>query len=280
MSRLLCLLFSLFLFLIRVSAQDSTKVPVDTTRTDSSSLPVSRFRTIENKAFGPGEKLVFDVSYGFLHAGDAVMAVTSVETVLTRPTYRVTFDVQSTGAFSWIYTVRDHYETYLYSDGIFPWKFEQHIQEGGYRRDFSAVFDHFRGKAATTEGEFEIPAFVHDVVSAFYYARTVDFTGRRPGYKVHLQNFYKDQAYPLDVKYLGRQTIDVDAGKFDCIIVEPLLKEGGLFKSEGRIIIWLSDDERKIPVKVSTKVLIGSIDAELKEYSGVVGPIPSRHPDD
>ena len=66
------------------------------------------------------------------------------------------------------------------------------------------------------------------------------------------------------------------AGTFKTIVVEPLVKEGGLFKSEGRIVIWLSDDERKLPVRVNTKVLIGSIDVELREYSGLTGALPSR----
>ncbi len=54
------------------------------------------------------------------------------------------------------------------------------------------------------------------------------------------------------------------------------MKEGGLFKSEGQIIIWMTNDERKIPVKVSTKVVVGSIDAELREYSGINGPIKAK----
>jgi hypothetical protein len=54
------------------------------------------------------------------------------------------------------------------------------------------------------------------------------------------------------------------------------MKEGGLFKSEGRIIIWLTNDDRKIPVKVSTKVVVGSIDSELREYSGINGPIKAK----
>jgi hypothetical protein len=68
----------------------------------------------------------------------------------------------------------------------------------------------------------------------------------------------------------------VAAGTFKTIVVEPLVKEGGLFKSEGRIVIWLSDDERKLPVRVNTKVLIGSIDVELSAYSGLTGALPSR----
>jgi hypothetical protein len=54
------------------------------------------------------------------------------------------------------------------------------------------------------------------------------------------------------------------------------MKEGGVFKSDGRIVIWLTNDERKIPVKVSTKVVVGSIDSELREYSGINGPIKAK----
>jgi hypothetical protein len=84
-----------------------------------------------------------------------------------------------------------------------------------------------------------------------------------------LENFYKDKVYPLDVVYRGKETITVDAGTFDCIMIEPMVVAGGLFKSEGSIIIWLTDDEVKMPVKVKTKVIIGSIDAVLTSYEGV-----------
>ena len=276
-----CFSFGLVSLLVVLSAasQDTLKVAADSTTSGVKSSPTPSFRTVENKAFGLGERLLFNVGYGFLHAGEAEMTVAAIETVFNRPCYRMTFDVRSTGAFSVIYKVQDHYESLIDVAGLFPWKFEQHIREGGYRRDFSAVFDQYKGKAITADNEYDIPEYVHDVVSALYFVRTLDFSGRRPGARQHLQNFYKDQTYPLDVKYLGRQTVEVDAGTFDCVIIEPLVKEGGLFKSEGRIIIWFTDDDLKIPVKVSTKVLIGSIDAELKEYSGVLGPIPARHAD-
>jgi hypothetical protein len=91
----------------------------------------------------------------------------------------------------------------------------------------------------------------------------------KPGDKIQLENFYKDKVYPLDVIYRGKETIKVDAGEFKCIILEPIIREGGLFKSEGTIVIWLTDDELKIPVKVKTKILIGSIDADLIYYEGL-----------
>jgi hypothetical protein len=55
-----------------------------------------------------------------------------------------------------------------------------------------------------------------------------------------------------------------------------LITEGGLFKSEGKILMWVTDDDRKLPVKVSTKIIIGSIDAELTQYSGIRGEIKAK----
>jgi len=233
-------------------------------------------RASRQNAFSTGERLVFDVGYGFITAGEAIMSVPRYDTVAGNQCFQVMFQVNSTPTFSWFYEVRDQYETYLDVEGIFPWRFEQHIKEGKYRRDFSAQFDQVNHLAKTTEGEFPIPSYVHDIVSAFYFARTLDFSKMRIGEKIHFQNFYKDSTYKLDVKFLGRQQIEVSAGTFNCLIVEPLAQEGGLFKSEGRALLWLSDDERKIPVKVSTKVIIGSIEAELREYSGINGELKAR----
>lgn len=236
----------------------------------------SDFRKLDNKAFKEGEKLTFDVKYGFVTAGVAEMEIPRKTKISGRDAYHVTFKVNTVPSFDMFFKVRDRYETYIDSEGLFPWRFEQHIREGGYSRDFSAFFDQRRGKAKTTEGSFEIPKYVNDILSAFYITRVNDFSKMNIGDKISLENFYKDKVYPLDVVYRGKERISVGAGTFDCIIVEPLVQEGGLFKSEGNIIIWLSDDELKIPVKVKTKVVIGSIDSELTAYEGLNGELKSK----
>lgn len=238
---------------------------------------ISVSQKAENQtAFAVGEKLLFDVNYGIITAGYAEMSIPQFDTVLGNKTYKVQFNVRSTPTFDFFFEVRDRYETYLDVEGIFPWRFEQHIKEGKFKKDYSAIFDQNNHIAKTDEGEFPITPFVHDIMSAFYYARTIDYSKFKIGQRVPLQNFFKGKVNSLEIKYLGKQKISVDAGTFNCIIVEPMVKEGGLFKSEGRILIWLSDDELKIPVKVNTKVIIGSIDAELKEYSGLNGQLKSK----
>jgi hypothetical protein len=234
------------------------------------------FRKINNIAFKVGEKLTFDVKYGFVTAGVATFQIPKMRKISGRDTYHVTFEVNTVSSFDWIYKVRDRYETFIDSEGLFPWRFEQHIREGGYSRDFAAFFDHRKGKAKTSEGEYDIPLYVNDIVSAFYLARTFDYSGLKVNDKIHLKNFYKDKVYDLDVKYLGKETIEVPAGKFRCIVVEPLVQEGGLFKSEGNILIWLSDDDLRIPIRVKTKVVIGSIDADLTGYENLAGQLKSK----
>ena len=234
------------------------------------------FRKINNKAFKVGEKLYFDVKYGFVTAGTATFQIPKIKKISGRDAYYVTFQVNNVKSFDWMYKVRDSYETYIDVEGIFPWRFEQHIREGKYSRDFSAFFDQRKGKAKTTEGDHNIPKYVNDIVSAFYYARTIDYSKLRKGDLIHLKNFYKDKTYDLDVRYEGKEVISVTAGKFECIVVEPIVKEGGLFKSEGKIVIWLTNDDLKIPVKVKTKVVIGAIDAELTGYEGLAGKLTSK----
>jgi len=236
----------------------------------------SEFRVIENKAFKVGEVLTFDVKYGFVTAGIAEFSIPKITKLAGRETYNVVFKVNSVPAFDPFYKVRDRYETYIDVEGIFPWRFEQHIREGGYSRDFSAFFDQRKGKAKTSEGQYEIPKYVNDIVSAFYLARTFDYSNLKKGDKINLQNFYKDKVYPLDVVFHGREQVTVAAGTFDCIILEPLAKEGGLFKSEGTMLLWVTDDDIKMPVKVKTKVIIGSIDAELTKYSGLAGELKAK----
>ena len=255
---------------------DTTITNKDSSAARNQLLISDTLRKIHNVAFTAGEYLKFDVRYGFITAGDAVMKVSDTLHSNGRKCFKIEFSVDSKPFFDIFYKVRDRYLSIVDAQGMFPWRFEQHIREGGYSRDFTADFDQVSHIAKTSEGDHPIPPYVHDIMSAFYFARLVDYSNYLPGHKLHLQNFYKDSTYELDVKFKGRQTIEVGAGTFKCIIVEPLAREGGLFKSEGRVLIWLTDDERKIPVKVSTKVAIGSIDSELVEYQGINGSISAK----
>ena len=234
------------------------------------------YRTIDNEAFGVGEELIFDVNYGFVTAGQARMSVPSYSWQKGRKCYYVQFLVKSTPFFDAFYFVRDRYESHIDIEGLFPWRFTQQIREGKFKRDFNARFDHDAQKAYTTEGVFPVPPFTQDMLSAFYYMRTYDYSKLKSGQKVTLKNFYKDSTYTLTVVYHRRETIEVAAGTFKTIVLEPIMEEGGLFKASGRILVWMTDDERKIPIQVDAEIPIGSITSELTEVKGIKGPIRAK----
>lgn len=250
---IMCPLLFLTSAAFRMQAQDTVVAKAQDTIAVKS---IDTLRNLNQSAFTLGERLVYDVGYSFIKAGEAVFSISSIDTMHGRECYQVLFTVNSTPTFSFFYKVSDRYETILDRKGIFPWRFTQTIREGKYKNDFTAEFDQFNNVAITNAGRYQVPPYVHDVVSAMFYVRTLDYSKSHPGEKILLQNFFKDTTYQLAVKFLGYQQISVDAGKFNCVMVEPMIMEGGLFKSEGRIIIWMTNDERKIPVKVSTKLLL------------------------
>ena len=236
-----------------------------------------QYRQWPNTAFNVGEKLTFDISYGFVTAGSAIMSIPTTRQIYGRTAYDTRVEAFSASSFDWIFKVRDRYQTFLDADGIFPWRFEQHVREGSYSRDYAANFDPNQQTAIATDGKtYKTAQYVHDIVSAFYYVRTLDLTRMRRGDKIHLQNFFDGKTHPLDVAVLGHQKVVTDAGTFNCVVIQPMVVEGGLFKSEGSITIWMTDDANHMPVKMSSKILIGSIEAKLVKYEGVKNPLLAK----
>lgn len=237
----------------------------------------TNFRSVQNNSFGLGERLDYKVKYSFVTAG------TGYFQIMPQPVYRngrycydIRFQVSSLKSLEWIYKVKDSYQTVLDAGGIFPFEFEQHIREGNYKRDFKAIFDQVNNIATVGDKKYYIEPYMHDIVSAFYFVRTLNLGSMAKGETFYLKNFFDDKTYNLGVKIIGKETVEVEAGKFNCVVIQPLVVEGGLFKSEGQILIWLSDDENKIPVKVSTKILIGYVSAELVAFDGLRNPLSSK----
>ena len=110
------------------------------------------YRQIPNTAFAVGERLTFDLSYGFVHAGEAIMTIPDYKYVNGRKTYETQVLANSYSSFDWIFKVRDRYATFMDVDGIFPWRFEQHVREGSYSHDYDAFFDPNTKTAETSDG--------------------------------------------------------------------------------------------------------------------------------
>ncbi len=264
-------LFILLAFLPAIlAAQDNSDSAIDsslcsdTLRVSVDQLPVdTAFRYVINDAFGVGEKLTFTIGWKMVKVGEATMEVSDVIDHQGRPVYSIKTLAKSFPFFDSFFKVRDTAETRIDVEGLFTWYFRKMLNEGNYQNEQIQLYDQSRGVVRAGDTLYTAPRYVQDVLSSLYYVRTQDL---EPGKSVYIDNFSKDKCYPLEVKVYDREIIEVPAGKFKCIKVEPMLKDAGVFKHEGSLTVWLTDDRLKMPVLMKSKVVVGSIYAELTNY--------------
>jgi hypothetical protein len=210
-----------------------------------------------------GEYFQFSIDWSGLNGGNALMQVQNLTTVDGHRAWRIVTKAESNSFVSKFYKVRDRAESYVDADSLYTRRFEKHLREGSYRKDLQVRFDQARGKALYENGaSYSVPPRVHDVLSAFYYVRTCPLPD---GATISIPTHDNEKSYDMVVKVIRRERVEVPAGKFDCVLVEPVLKSEGIFKSKGQMLVWLSDDDRRIPVQVKSKVPIGSISVTLTD---------------
>lgn len=245
-------------------------------RTHSSTTPdKTEFPAVYNEVFKRGELLEYRVHYGFIDAGVARVEVKQEEKKIGgRNVYHVVGTGTSNGIFDWFFKVRDRYETYIDEQGIFPWVFQRRVNEGGFLLNQDYTFLQHKDTVDNGSGKkYNVPKGTQDMLSAFYFARTQDYSGAKPGDIFALQAFVDDSLYPIKIKYMGTDTISTDMGKFSCIKFVPVVQKGRIFKKEEDLMVYVSNDKNKIPILAEAKIIVGSIKMEIQHYSGLTNPL-------
>ena len=236
------------------------------------------FCGIKNISFKDGEHLTFRVYYNMLNiwvpAGDAIFT-TKLEKLNGRDVYHIAGDGRTLKSYEWFYKVRDLYETYLDAETMLPAKFVRNVNEGGFKFNNLVTFDRAKGKATSTNGVFDVPKCVQDVLSTIYYARNIDYNKYKPGDKIPFSMFLDDKVYNLYIRYLGKERITTHYGIFNTIKIAPLLIEGTIFKGGDKMVVWVSDDNDHIPVRVESPILIGNITVDMLTAQNLRNPLTS-----
>lgn len=237
-----------------------------------------KYPTVNNKAFAVGEKLRYRVTYGFVDAGEAILEVKATNKKGNgRELYQVTGIGRTLGAFNAFYKVNDKYESYLDRSGIFPWYFVRRVDEGGYIINQDYTFMHHQQKVDNGEGKtFKVPMGIQDMISSFYYARTMDFRNIKKGQIFEFKCFMDDEIWPLKVKFLNEEVIHIRKGKFKCYKFVPVVQEGRYFEKEDDVNFWITADENRIPVMVKAKIPVGVVKMHLVEWHNLKNPLSSK----
>lgn len=221
-------------------------------------------------SYGPGERLVYDVRYMGIPAGEAIMEVLDPKELKGRQAYHVVSTVESNEFVSLFYPVNNRIETFIDTEGFYSHYVRIKQRQGKRRKEKEIDFDQVRHRAVQVKrykGEqkeeiFDIPPHVQDSLSALYYFRM--HRNLQVGQSVFINVHESRKNWKLEIQILGKEIISTPLGTFNTIKTKALVRYEGVFMDKGDVTIWFTDDEKHIPVLIKTKIKVGHIHASLK----------------
>ncbi len=252
-------------------------------------FPASEVCEIPHMAFQSGESLTYKVYY---HWGAVWLSGGEVYFKLTEETYKDIPVLHASGeaitykSFDWLFKVRDKSDTWMNKETLQSYKFTRDVNEGGYTffrsydwdRTNNIIYsyqDNRKGKITNKEIKNVDPCGV-DLLSTFYWMRTIDVANHKKGDKIPVKMAIDDKEYDMYVRYDGKEVLETKMGKFNCIKLKPLLMEGEVFKEGEGMTLWLTDDDNRIAVRVASELVVGNIVCDLKSYAGNKFPFTAK----
>ncbi len=225
--------------------------------------------------FKEGEVLKYKLKYGFITAAEATIKVMESDLKFdNKPTYKLVVDAQTSGTFDIFYKIRDHYDSYIDKTDLTPYFYQENIREASYRRQDKARFYQDTKKVVANRGTFNTPTTqTFDLVSAYYFSRSLDISKLKVGDKFKLNYFLGDEISALEIQYVGKEMVKSKLGNLSCLKFSPSIKPGRIFKKDSKLYLWITDDGNRVPVKAEVEILVGSVTMEIKSAEGLKYPI-------
>jgi hypothetical protein len=235
-------------------------------------------------ALREGEHLTFDVTWAGIKAGQATLESRGLTSFNGRPAYHLVTTARSGPLISKFFRVEDRSESFVEGDPLRSLWFGKHLREGRYRHDSQTVFDHAAGQALFryfdfssvpkgisglseaeaygryVQQEYPLGANALDELAVLYYVRLLPL---QPGQVYTAKVFASRKNWDLQVRVLRREVLDTALGRRDTLIVEPLLAFEGVFQQKGRMVVWLTNDAERVPVRMESEVKVGSFVSTL-----------------
>ena len=231
-----------------------------------------------NASFRAGETIRYKVHYGVINAAEAtVETASSLERVANRPCYKATVSGHTTGSFDFFLHVKDQWRSYIDTASILPLRSSREIEESKYRKkevvDFDQAHDVVNVLQTHTKEPirytFKVPNNVQELVSGFYYLRTLNYDHMKVGEVIHMGGFFDESTFNLDVTFRGREVIETKAGTLRVLKLVPKMPTNRIFRGEEAIKVYLSDDRNKIPVLFQAELFVGAVKVDMYKYEGL-----------
>ena len=212
--------------------------------------------------FNIGEKLIYDVSFAGIKAGKAFLEVLGDNNNSNE--IHIRFTAKTSFPFSSIYSIDDQIDTWLDRKDLYSKKIIKNINQGNYSKDSETIIDNKKFISITNKDTTKIPGYVYDPYSLFYVLRTKPLI---IGETIRINTFGGKKISPIQIITKSEEVINTIYGSFNCLAVKPFRKGSTLLKNKGDMMIWFSNDKKKIPVQIKIKLQYGSMLLKIKEIN-------------
>ena len=212
--------------------------------------------------FNIGEKLIYDVSFAGIKAGKAFLEVLGDNNNSNE--IHIRFTAKTSFPFSSIYSIDDQIDTWLDRKDLYSKKIIKNINQGNYSKDSETIIDNKKFISITNKDTTKIPGYVYDPYSLFYVLRTKPLI---IGETIRINTFGGKKITPIQIITKSEEVINTIYGSFNCLAVKPFRKGSTLLKNKGDMMIWFSNDKKKIPVQIKIKLQYGSMLLKIKEIN-------------
>ena len=111
-----------------------------------------------------------------------------------------------------------------------------------------------------------MPKNAQDLVSGYYYLRTLNFDKLKEGDILTIDAFFDDEIYDFQIRFLGRESVKTKLGQIKSIVLSPIMPENSLFDGENSVKVWISDDSNKVPLKIKAEMFVGAVEIDIVKY--------------
>ncbi len=228
-------------------------------------------------AFSGGEKLEYSINYGIIRGGKAVLEVKEGK-YNGRAVNHLYLNGRTVGLLDKLYRVDDTYQSFTDPSTDLPYMAIRDIKEGRYTKYTVQTFDHWSRSDSSIVTiadtvKVVVPKDCNDILSAFYYLRNHHF--HKPLKKddiLLVETYFSDELYSLRVRFMGYETIKTRMGNVHCLKFVPVVITGRVFKNNDDMVVWFSNDNNYIPIRIKFNIFLGAIYCDLDQYSGLKYP--------
>ena len=228
-------------------------------------LALTNVSTSYPQSFPSPETLVYNIQWRLIDAGDAR---------LTQEPKRSKLHLESAGLVSKLYKLDDNYDLEMEGD-FCALSTTLDAMERSRHRETKVTYDYSKGKASYVErdliknsvtktAEVEIPPCTRDIIGALYKLRTLRL---EPGQSTQMALSDGKKSVSARIEAQQKEEVKTGAGTFNTTRYEALVFGGVLYARKAQLLIWISDDSRRLPVQIRIRMSfpIGTITLALEK---------------